>query len=1024
MDAATLRLAAAALAGLAALHPLDAAAQTEPPEQVRAGAIVDSLVARHPAPSHDDSLRIAAALDSLGVRLAGGGTEAALVAAESLVLRALAIQRRTLGRGALAVAATLDHVAALRFNRSDYEGALAPRQECLEIRTRHLAHDDALLARTRHELGANLAALARYPEARPLLEAARTTLEQATPRDDLSLVNLLTTLGELRRIENRYADAESCLVQATRLARGALPPDDPFVSYPLNNLAGVYKDQGRFDEAAPLLRESLAIRARAAAPDAAALAEANLNLAELTRLQGRTTEAETLYIRAIDFARRGLGADSPSMVWFLNQYGVLHRDLRRWRRAEQLSRQSLAILEQAGGDESLRAQTLVDLAELLRLQGRRREAEPHARRAIALREQLFGVDHPEVATALLVLARCRTTRTDVIADSLTARAVRILDAAPAHLEGRIDAHVARADLHAARGDRQAAIDDMAVALAAVEALRPRRGGEDVRAGFVGEHARLYEKMTRWCLAAGDTARAFETVERSRARVFLDQLAAARVDLAGRVPDAVRAPLDARLQEARLQLGSSQDQLAMLVARTDLAGNERTRRIERLGAERDRWAVELERAQEELRRASPEWRSITTEAGRPVTLDVVAREVTPGGGLVLVYAMGEDGGWVFAVPEAPGPARCWSLALDAASAADLGLASGPLRARDLARAIATLDLATSPRTVVHRGIGRVRPADPGAPDAGRARRLHALWTALVPAALRPSLLASPEVIVVPDGALHTLPVEALVVQLPKTGAARDWLAVGPVVRYAASATSAYALQRAAPRRTASAGGVLSVAAPGFDAGNRASALAGRRLPPLPSTAQEADAVRTAFAPLPVATLTGADATEARVRAALPAQRFVHLATHGVVDRGRDALLAGLALAPGALPARHEDDGFLQLFEIYGLRLDCDLAVLSACETSAGTFVEGEGVFALSRGFLAAGVRRVVASLWQVEDASTAALVGAFFRRLAASERDGQPLAPAVALRDAKREVRAHAAWRQPFYWAPFVLAGAR
>ena len=114
---------------------------------------------------------------------------------------------------------------------------------------------------------------------------------------------------------------------------------------------------------------------------------------------------------------------------------------------------------------------------------------------------------------------------------------------------------------------------------------------------------------------------------------------------------------------------------------------------------------------------------------------------------------------------------------------------------------------------------------------------------------------------------------------------------------------------------------------------------------------------------------------------------------------------------------EDDGFLRLHEIYGLRLDADLAVLSACASNAGRVVAGEGVFALSRGFLVAGARRVVASQWPVDDASTAALMGDFFRRLTTSPD------LARALRDAKLRLRRDARWGDPFFWAPFVLTGA-
>jgi CHAT domain-containing protein len=241
--------------------------------------------------------------------------------------------------------------------------------------------------------------------------------------------------------------------------------------------------------------------------------------------------------------------------------------------------------------------------------------------------------------------------------------------------------------------------------------------------------------------------------------------------------------------------------------------------------------------------------------------------------------------------------------------------------------------------------------------------------------------------------------------------RYWLDAGPVVRYALSGASLVTTPTA--RRAANEGMLLSVSDPAYAPQGPFARL--------PATASETEAIRKAFGSGRVVALQGAAADEAGVRAALPGKRYLHLATHGVVERGHDQSLAGLVLASGASPKRDTaTDGMLQLFEIYDLRLDCDLAVLSACETSAGAYVEGEGVYALSRGFLAAGARGVVASLWSVEDTSTAALVGDFFTTLAAADRRGEQADAARALRDAKRRLRAKPQWSAPFFWAPFVL----
>jgi CHAT domain-containing protein len=140
---------------------------------------------------------------------------------------------------------------------------------------------------------------------------------------------------------------------------------------------------------------------------------------------------------------------------------------------------------------------------------------------------------------------------------------------------------------------------------------------------------------------------------------------------------------------------------------------------------------------------------------------------------------------------------------------------------------------------------------------------------------------------------------------------------------------------------------------------------------------------------------------------------------MVVRGRGELFAALVLAPPAGPVtRSDDDGYLRLYEIYDLDLSCELAVLSACSSGTGAGVPGEGAFALTRGFQAAGAKRTIGTLWSIEDEASAQLVAETFRRLAKKS------SYSAALRDAKRAVRKDPRTKSPFYWAPFVLSGVR
>jgi CHAT domain-containing protein len=149
--------------------------------------------------------------------------------------------------------------------------------------------------------------------------------------------------------------------------------------------------------------------------------------------------------------------------------------------------------------------------------------------------------------------------------------------------------------------------------------------------------------------------------------------------------------------------------------------------------------------------------------------------------------------------------------------------------------------------------------------------------------------------------------------------------------------------------------------------------------------------------------------------LAGYRFVHFATHGVLD-SRNPQQSSIELSQfDANGAARE--GSLRLHDIRGLRFDAELAVLSGCDTALGERISGEGLVGLTRGFLYAGVPAVVASLWQVSDRSTAELMVEMYHSLLV---DG--LRPAAALRRAQLAVYESRTWRDPYYWGAFVLQG--
>jgi CHAT domain-containing protein len=289
-----------------------------------------------------------------------------------------------------------------------------------------------------------------------------------------------------------------------------------------------------------------------------------------------------------------------------------------------------------------------------------------------------------------------------------------------------------------------------------------------------------------------------------------------------------------------------------------------------------------------------------------------------------------------------------------------------------------------------------------PLAPAARQL---FDDLVAPALRAAASDTTSLIISPDGILQFLPFDLLVMP-SRDGPARDTMLIERyVVEYAPSA----AMLVKAPARPDERR-ILAVSDPHapFDDARARSAMRGEALRPLVFSRAEADeALRRTGGRGTV--LKGVQAKESAVKAAAPGNyAILHFATHAVINEAlpqRSALLLG---------SGDGEDGLLEAGEIYGLAVNADLVVLSACQTGLGQLVGGEGAQSLGRAFLRAGAGRVVSTLWPIDDRGSVALMSAFYRSLAAG------IQPAEALTRAKRA--SMASGMPPRVWAAFVING--
>lgn len=303
-----------------------------------------------------------------------------------------------------------------------------------------------------------------------------------------------------------------------------------------------------------------------------------------------------------------------------------------------------------------------------------------------------------------------------------------------------------------------------------------------------------------------------------------------------------------------------------------------------------------------------------------------------------------------------------------------------------------------RAVIEREAARL------AANVERCRRSRDCET-LIPAGLARVLLPvavdGKSVRLAADGVLHSMPFAALA---PRA-AAISFVPSGWMLASGAGESG---------RRAK--GGALIVADPVFRADDIRVGKAATNpdgLPRLRFSREEAKAVEVAFPGAKV--LLDAGARKDAVVAAVASARWLHFATHALVDERRP-LLSSLALAAVDVNGQPVD-GFVRAHEVLGWRLSADLVVLSACRSAQGQPLAGEGLLGLSRAFLEAGARRVVGTLWEIDDQATVELMRLFYAGLTRN----QP--PAVALREAQQKLQANPAWSSPYYWAGFVLVSA-
>jgi CHAT domain-containing protein/tetratricopeptide (TPR) repeat protein len=844
-------------------------------------------------------------------------------------------------------------------------------------------------------------AYAQLGEFRPALRFFEEALSLAQKFGDERLEAPIETLlggvndvlGEITKSRQHYERAH---LLAKRLS------DNTSEGSALNNIGKLYNDAGDFQKALDYYLQALPLFADS--PDRRAITLNNIGVA-----YNGLGEPE----RALDYFQQSViilrtGADRSAESYTLSNIGFAYDRLQKFSEALNYYSQARTI-QQKTGNRAQEAETL-DLTGVAYSQlGQPDKALEFHQQALEIQRATQNIRREAISLLNIGHVYNLLDQPEKAIEQLDKslsifRNIGDLNNAAATLESRARAERLRGDLLTSR-------KNIEESLSLIETVRARSGSQQLRASYLASREKAYEFYVDLLMqldakdpGKGYGAEALKASERSRARSFTELLNEAHVDL----HEGVSADLIKREREISQLLNAKAQREIQLTARK---GSQQE--IETLHKEISLLEDEYQQLQASIRKASPAYAALTQP--QPLDLTEIQKQLDRDT-LLLEYSLGDDHSYM------------WLVARDSFKTYELPKRSDiQTIAKQVYDSLTARSVLKSLETPVQRQK-RIADAD---------NQFQQAVTQLSKMILQPAKtdLGKKRLAIIADGVLQYVPFAVLT----------DPTSAGPLVLQheliSLPSASTLAIQRKnlANRKPAQRT-VAVIADPVFATDDprfakkvdlrqqKTQEAADTRLLEhladtgqltirrLPFTRQEADQI-LAVAP----NGSNLKAVDFRANRSLAMSdelsnfRYVHFATHGYLDSSRpdlSAIVLSLVDQNG-----NPQDGFLRSHDIFKLKLPAELVVLSACETGLGKDVKGEGLIGLTRGFMYAGARRVIVSLWNVNDKATASLMEQVYTGMLKTHKT-----PAASLRAAQVEMLRQKQWQSPYYWAAFVIQG--
>ncbi len=820
-------------------------------------------------------------------------------------------------------------------------------------------------------------AIQKWEEALPLIRAVGDKVREATTLNNMGKV--YSDLGEKQKALDYYSKSLP-LWQEMRDKAGEAGT--------LNNIGRVYDDLGEkqkaldyFNKALPLSQEVKDKKGEATAQNNTGMVYSDLG-----------EKQKALYYLNQSLLLRREVRDKAGEATTLNKIGRVYDDLGEKEKALDYFNQALTLSREVN-DKAGEAATLTGIGAVYSDLGDKQKALDYLKQSLLLSREM--ADKAGEAFTLNNIGRVynnwgeKQKALDYYNQSLPLSR----EVGDKVQEARTLTNIAVVEVD--RGNLNEALTQIKPAAEIIENLRTKIGSSQLRASYFatqqdtfGFYIEILMALHKQNPNAGYDTAAFEVSERARARSLLELLNEARADIRQDVNPELREE-QRKLQQLLTGKTQYQDRLPK--------GEYTEAQAETIRQEIAELETQLQQVEAQIRATSPRYAALTQP--EPLTLKEVQQQIVDPGTILLSYWLNGERSYLWAVT--PTSITAYEL---------------PKRA----------DIETAAQEF----ICYLAPVYSGSADADvKAATLSKIILAPVAEQLQQKRL-----LIVADGGLQYVPFSALPVPVQPAAESPQFLIAEHEIVSLPSASTLSIIRRDTANRQPAPKAVAVLADPVFGAEDprvkgtptpqipplltpnltRGTDSEGKTWPRLAGTRLEADRILSLVPDSEKMQALDFDANLDKVKdSVLSNYRVVHFATHGFLN-SQNPQLSGIVLSL-VNQFGVTQNGVLLTPDVFNLNLPAELVVLSACGTGKGKEVKGEGVVGLTRGFMYAGAKRVMVSLWTVSDMETVELMSRFYQKML---KDGLP--PARALREAQLSMIAEG--KDPYYWAPFILQG--